>query len=155
MQGIELEVAWWDQDVVEYQIKCSNGSFSGETKIYSGHGDLLEAADTLRGFPAVAKESRTVELGTFEPSAAGGGIRMQLFGADSVGHVVVLVKLRADGCKTLGEAQSVCLYIAVEAGGIDSFVTQASSLGTRVGNKASRPMSDRTPNWLPRWLAGR
>ena len=28
--GIQVEVIWVDQDVIEYQFRCSNGRFSGQ-----------------------------------------------------------------------------------------------------------------------------
>ena len=38
--GIEIEVLWSDQHVVECQVRCSNGRFSGTVEIYLGHDDL-------------------------------------------------------------------------------------------------------------------
>jgi len=90
--------------------------------MYLSHGELLKAADYLSGFPSNVKDSRQIEFGTFEPNTAGGGIHMGFYCVDSVGHAAVLVKIRADGCKAMGEAQSVALHIPVEAGAIDSFV---------------------------------
>jgi hypothetical protein len=48
---------------------------------------------------------------------------------DSVGHAASLVKLRADGCKSMGEAQFVCFYLPVEAGAIDSYGRPLGRLG--------------------------
>jgi hypothetical protein len=153
MRGIEFEVMWRDQDAIEYQVRCSNGSFCGDVKMYSGHDGLPKVAEILTGFPLDAKDSRTVELGTFEPGMAGGGIHMKFYCVDSVGHAAVLAKVRADGCIAMGEAQSVCLCIPVEAGTIDSFVTQARSVGSKVGAKAYLHMADHTVSWVQRWLA--
>jgi len=113
--------------------------------MYLDHGGLPKAADALSGFPSDAKDSRMIELGTFEHRMAGGGIHMRFFCVDSVGHAAVLTKLRDDGCKDMGEPQSAALYIPVEAGAIDSFVLQARSIGTTVQR--------RTFTWLiPRWI---
>lgn len=150
MRGIEFEVVWFDQDVIEYQIRCSNGSFCGATRMYLGHGDLSKAADALSGFPSSANDSRQVELGTFEPNMAGGGIYMFFSCVDSVGHAAVRVKIRADGCKAMGEAQSVALDVPVEAGAIDSFVNQARSITYAKGAKAYLHMADHTLGWVQR-----
>ena len=65
--GIEVEVWWSDQDLIEYQFRCSNGRFSGHAGIYLDHDDLAKMAENLRGFPLRADDSREFELGTFDP----------------------------------------------------------------------------------------
>jgi hypothetical protein len=74
MRGIEFEVIWPDQDMIEYQVTCSNGPFRGTAKMYLAQDDLSKAAEILNGFPSNIKDSRDVEFGTFDPKAAGGGI---------------------------------------------------------------------------------
>jgi hypothetical protein len=54
MRGIEFKFVWFDQDMIEYQIRCSNGSFCGAAKKYLAHDDLSKAAD-LSGFPSHTK----------------------------------------------------------------------------------------------------
>jgi hypothetical protein len=107
VKGIEFEVVWWDQDVIEYLVRCSNGAFAGAAKMYMGHDELSNAASVVGGFPSSNKDSRNIELGTFQPSTAGGGIHMHFDCGDSVGHACVQIKLRANGCKAMGDAQSV------------------------------------------------
>ena len=63
---------------------------------------------------------------------------------DYVGHAVVVVRLRTYGCKGLGEPESVCLYIPVEAGSIDSFVAKAQSIGDMKGANTYLHMADHT-----------
>ena len=41
---------------------------------------------------------------------------------DAAGHAVVDVKLRSDGCKAVGELESVALRIPIEAAAVDAFV---------------------------------
>ena len=150
MRGIEFEVVWFDQDVIQCQVTCSNGPFRGATKIYLAHDDLSKAAETLSGFPSNIKDSRDVQLGAFESKMAGGGISMSFRCVDSVGHAVVIVRLRADGCEGPNEPESVCLYIPVEAGSIDSFVTKARSTNDPKGAKAYLHMADHTVGWVQR-----
>jgi hypothetical protein len=127
MRGIEFEVVWLDLHAIEYQVVCSNGSFTGTAKMYLNHDGLQNAANTLSGFPSSTTDLREVEFGTFESEVTGGGIHMSFYCVDSVGHAVVFVKLRADGCKGFSEPQFVSLYVPVEAGAIDTFVKQAQS----------------------------
>jgi hypothetical protein len=86
MRGIEFEVVWFDQDVIEYQVTCSNGAFRGATKMYLAHDDLSNAAEALSGFPSNIKDSRDVQLGALEPKVAGGSVWMSFRCVDSVGH---------------------------------------------------------------------
>jgi hypothetical protein len=55
MRGIEFEVVWFDQEVIQCKVTCSNGPFRGTTKIYLAHDDLSKAAETLSGFPSNIK----------------------------------------------------------------------------------------------------
>ncbi len=81
---------------------------------------------------------------------AAGGISMSFRCVDSVAHAVVLARLRADGCKGPNDPASVCLYIPVEAGSIDSFVTKARSIDDTKGAKAYLHMADHTVGWVQR-----
>ena len=128
--GIKLEVVWWDQDVSQFQVRCSNGRFSGHASIYVSHDDLSKMAEALTGFPSHAADTRNFELGTFNPNHADGGIRMHFYCLDSVGHAAVDVKLRGDACVALGEVESVALRIPVEAAAIDSFLEQVRGMNT-------------------------
>jgi hypothetical protein len=136
-RGIEIEVVWFDQDVTEVLIRCSNGRFSGQTKMYLSHDELSKTAGALRGFPSDSTDRRDFELGAFSASEAGGGVRMHFFCLDSVGHAVVEVALRSEGSEALGEAESVVLKLPVEAAAIDSFAVQARGLDTQeLGSRA-------------------
>jgi hypothetical protein len=139
--GIEVEVIWLDQHVLEVLLSCSNGRFSGHAEIYLSHDKLSEMAEALRGFPSHTKDSRDFELGTFNPDHADGGIRMHFCCTDSVGHTVVEVKLRGDACKGLGELESVALRIPVQAAAIDSFVSQIKQMEKLVGATAYLQMT--------------
>jgi hypothetical protein len=153
MRGIEFEVVWFDHDVIEYQVVCSNGCFAGTTKMYLNHDDLQNAANTLSGFPSSTTDRREVELGAFDSSGAGGGIHISFYCVDSAGHAVAFVRLRDDGRKGFGEAQSLVLYVPVEAGAIDSFVKAAQSIRDTKGAKAYLHMADHTLGWVRKALA--
>jgi hypothetical protein len=51
-------VVWFDQDVIEYQVTCSNGPFRGATRMYLAHDELSKAAQVLIGFPLDVKDNR-------------------------------------------------------------------------------------------------
>ncbi|MEN6334359.1 MAG: hypothetical protein ABFE01_08860 [Phycisphaerales bacterium] len=50
--GAEIEVLWFDNDVIELCIRASNGRFAGVVELYVGYDALPGAAELLRGFPA-------------------------------------------------------------------------------------------------------
>jgi len=139
--GIRLEVIWFDQDVIEIVLNCSNGRFSGQAEIYLSHSDLSEFADGLSGFPQSVSDSRNFELGTFNPRHADGGIRMKFTCPDSTGRAVVEIRLRGDACEALGEPESVALRIPIEPAGIDSFVKQLTAVENTIGAGALLPMA--------------
>lgn len=84
--GIRFYVIWFDQNVIEIVLSCSNGRFSGQAEIYLSHDDPLELANGLRGFPQSLSDSRNFELGTFNPSHADGGVKMKFNCPDLTGR---------------------------------------------------------------------
>lgn len=128
--GIKIEIVWFDQDVVECQVTCSNGRFSGVVEIYLSHDDVPKMVEVLKGFPNGPTDVRDVELGTFNPKHADGGVRLRCYCKDSAGHAAMEVQLRGDECKGLGEPESVALLFPVEAAALDSFLTQVRSMDT-------------------------
>lgn len=139
--GINLEVIWFDQDIVEVLFTCSNGYFAGGAEIYLSHDDLPSLVEALRGFPSDGADTRLCEFGTFNPANAAGGVRMNFYCSDSAGHAIVEVKLRGDGCKALGEVESVALRIAVEPAGVDAFLAELAAMPIAFGARASLPMA--------------
>ncbi|HST08996.1 MAG TPA: hypothetical protein VLL05_01360 [Terriglobales bacterium] len=122
--GISFSVEWWDNDVILFLARTSNGVFSGETTLYSGHDELAQLAETLNGFPKDAADHREVELGAFSTSHSGGGILMRFSCLDAVAHAAVDVKLRTQECGAFGDFESVALRIPIEAAAVDAFVNQ-------------------------------
>lgn len=141
-KGISWEVIWFDfdQNLIQIVFTCSNGYFCGGCEIYVSLDELSELANALHGFPSSPSDSRSVELGTFDPTYADGGVRMNFYCWDSRGHSIADIKLRGDGCKALGEVESVALRIPIELAGLDSFLAQIVA-GTEIGSKAFLPMA--------------
>jgi hypothetical protein len=52
-KGINLEVIWFDQDLLEVLFSCSNGYFSGQAQIYMSHDTPSELATGLSGFSII------------------------------------------------------------------------------------------------------
>jgi len=141
LNRVNLEVIWFDQDVIEVLLSCSNGYFAGASEIYVSHHGLSELADALQGFPSSVSDIRTVELGTFDPNHADGGLQMCLYCKDSSGCVDAELKLRGGGCKAFGEMESVALRMHLEPAGIDAFVLQLKRVDATIGASAFLPMA--------------
>jgi hypothetical protein len=137
MNGITLEVIWFDNDMTEVLLRCSNGYFSGQAEIYLANDGFEGIAQTLRGFPSTPSDSRDIGIGTFNPEHADGGARMHFHCLDSPGHAAVDVQLRGDGSKGLGEVQSVALRIPIEAAAIDRFIQELRAIDKTVGARAT------------------
>jgi hypothetical protein len=105
------------------------------------HDDLTDFVEALRGFPSDGTDTRLCELGTFNPAHADGGVRMNFYCRDSAGHAIVEVKLRSDGCRALGEVESVALRIAIEPAGVDAFLAELAAMSIAFGERASLPMA--------------
>ena len=142
--GIEVELIWYDQDVVEYRFTSSNGKFCGQAEAYLSHGEIFTLAENLKGFPLKAGDSRSFELGTFDPKCAGGGLRLRFSCIDSVGHSAVDLDLRRDSRDIKGYVESVAMRIPVEAGAVDSFVAGIAAIGLNVGARAHLRMGPRS-----------
>lgn len=139
--GINIEVIWADQDFIEVALSCSNGYFSGGAELYLGCDDLSALVSTLRGFPSSKSDARQVELGTYDPVYASGGVRLNFYCRDSAGHAAVDVKLRGKWCKGFGDMESVALRIPIEAAGMDAFLERVTSNGRTIGASAHLRMT--------------
>lgn len=114
----------------------SNGRFSGEARAYLGLDELARIAKAIEGFPVSKDDQRALEVGTFDPRFAGGGVRIQLSCRDSWGHVRVYLSLRSDGHLNEGLPESVEMIVSTEAASIDSFVKDLRQMQGYIGESA-------------------
>ena len=135
--GILIELGWWDTDVLQCDVSCSNGAFAGRTRIYMGHSRLTEMAGALNAFPTHVGDVRDFELATLsDPQAPAGSVLLHFCCLDSSGHIAVDVQLRGDTCAAMGQLESVALRIPLEAAAIDKFVEQLRNFRNEGGGVA-------------------
>jgi hypothetical protein len=134
--GIEIEIHWFDDDVIELLVRASNGRFAGMAELYVSHDELPRLADALRGFPASPCDHRELQLGTFDANHAGGGVRLRFWCKDRAGHALVEVSLRTDGRYHFGRPEMAELVIPVEPYAIDRFVQHLGHLEVTCGASA-------------------
>jgi hypothetical protein len=121
--GINIALEWWSEDVAIGVISCSNGTFSGEARVYMNPDELRKLGEALNGFPKDGKDRREVELGAFEPSFAGGFVHLKFHCTDSAGPAVVDGSVRADNTSTGGPGCGE-FSIPIEAAAVDRFVAE-------------------------------
>lgn len=139
--GILIELGWWDTHLLQCDVTCSNGAFSGRTRVYLGHSRLAEMAGVLNAFPTHVSDVRDFELATSDPQTPAGGVLLHFYCLDSSGHIAVNVQLRGDTCAGMGQLESVALKIPLEAAAIDKFVEQLRNFRNEGGGVAHLPMA--------------
>jgi hypothetical protein len=125
--GFEFRVLWHDDDVINLCFSAWNGAFGGLAEIYTGIGDLREAASQLRGFPKNPADMREVVFGNLDRKWAGGGVRMRFHCVDGAGHAYVEATIDSN-YQSGGTVQTAVLAMPVEAVAIDSFVQELERL---------------------------
>src|SRR5262245_7866284 len=137
--GVEVSVVWSDQDLIEVEFRASNGRFAGVVNVYADHDALSRFTKELRGFPASVADRRPYQFGNFDPSFAGGGMRMEFRCLDRSGHAVVEMQLRTDPRHQAGREETASFAVRIEAAGVDAFVEELASVGSRNGRSVRLP----------------
>lgn len=127
--GLQFEVIYKAEDLIQVRVFAWNGSFGGTADIYVGIGRLEEIAARLKGFPASVSDRREITLGAFGPNTAG-GVEMQFYCADASGHAYVELKIES-GSLSGKTVQSAILSLPIEAAAVDSFVDDLRVPGLR------------------------
>lgn len=139
--GIKVSVLWLDDELVELSISASNRRISGEVSAYADLDVFSRIAAALAGFPANAADVRQFEIGTFDPSFAGGGARIGFRCIDGAGHLCAEVQLRADSIR-VGFDESASFAVEVEAAAIDAFVNDLRNFGLEPGASVFLPSAE-------------
>ncbi|MFZ0639190.1 MAG: hypothetical protein WAN33_07650 [Candidatus Acidiferrales bacterium] len=127
--GLQFDVIYKAEDLIQVRVSAWNGSFGGTVDIYAGFDCLEEIAAELQGFPASVSDSREIKLGALGPKSAG-GVEMRFYCTDASGHAYVGCKMDS-GILSGKSAQSVNLSLPIEAAAVDSFVGELRTVGVR------------------------
>lgn len=131
--GLTLSVSWFDEDVLKLRIQPGNGLFSETTEVYTELDLFAHLAARLTGFPVSGADSRTIMLGTFDPTLAGGGVKLGFCCANGLGLGCLAIQIRDRPELGAGVAE---FGLAVEANAIDAFVRELSAVRLAVGATA-------------------
>jgi hypothetical protein len=121
-KGIKLRLIWEDVHLLQITLSAWNGEFGGSTEMYLSHGELIEAASVLEGFPQSPKDERTLKLGDFRPDGFG-GTDLRFYIKDLAGHPWVKASLH-----TKDHDQTVTLHAPFELAALDSFVSEMKKI---------------------------
>ena len=133
MQGIELEVLWFADDVAGLRVFANSVRFAATAEVYADPGVFQRVATVLEGFPNSKSDSREFEIGTFDRGSAGGGARFRFRTSDSLGHAVVEVGVSSSSGGGPQRYETADFAIPVEAAGVDDFVTALRTTDLAVG----------------------
>lgn len=131
--GLTLSVLWFDDDVMSVCIQANNGLFSGTAEVYTELDLFTRLAARVAGFPGSRADSRTIELGTFDPTLAGGGVKLGFRCANGLGLGCLGIQIRNCPERGAGIAE---FGFAVEANAIDAFVQELAATQLAVGASA-------------------
>jgi hypothetical protein len=77
--GIQISRLWFDDDLVELQIRVSDGTSSFSNKVYVEHGELAEVIASLRAFREnLLGGDFDLRFGEFGPEFASGAFHARL-----------------------------------------------------------------------------
>jgi hypothetical protein len=127
--GVELQVVWFEADVIQLRVEAGNGRFAGSTDLCVAKGALARLAAGLHGFPASPADLRDFTLGSFDERFAGGGCRLEWHGAGRWGHPLLIVELRTEpGTPQSPVEERATLALLVAPAIIDRWVEQVQNL---------------------------
>lgn len=136
---LALTVLWLDDDTVELAVRCASATFAGEAACYVLPSVFEDLAAALEHFPRSAADRRDVELGTFAPDHAGGGVRLALRCEDAAGHPVLEVHVRRPREPRPGD-DTARFVVGVEPAALDTFVGTLRSTPVAVGTTVTLPV---------------
>ena len=137
--GLDIEVVYFDDDLVELRVTASNGVFRAQADIYENHEAPHLLADALRGFPTSPTDRVERTLGHFDPSYGGGGALLSLSCRDSLGHCCLRVIFRTDPHRDRDGSATAEFSVEIEPAGIDEFVSSLDAMRIALGANAHLP----------------
>jgi hypothetical protein len=138
VHGIQLQVIWTDEDLVELRVHAANGSFAGTVDVYSWDEQIAKAAPSLAGFPTRSGDEREIEFGTGVPGHANGLARFRFRCTSATGRAFAEVTLKPRYAAQDIE-ETVTLAVPVEASAVDLFVRDLGTMALARDGSAALP----------------
>jgi hypothetical protein len=132
---LALEVAWFDDDMLELKLSVFNAKFAGQANFYAGLDEPREFANVIEGFPRSVSDVREYEFGsTNMPGYGGAKIRFSC--KDGSGHLVVQVSVHMNPTREKSAVESATVQLNAVPAAIDSFVDELRRMEVQVGEVA-------------------
>lgn len=133
--GFELEVIWFDDDLLELRATASNGQFYGQTTFYAALDEAKKFASAIAGFPTSIGDVREYEFGSTGLSGYGGA-KIRLSCKDGRGHLTANISIHELSTNNDKNIQSAVVVLCSDPASIDTFVEELRRLQLTVGEKA-------------------
>ena len=133
--GFNIRVTDVDPDYIRYRVSVSDGQFAGSAEIFGGPELPATIADAMRGFPSSPADTREIVLGSSDPRAAGGWVKIGCNCTDRAGHSMLDFELHDKEERP----RSVSVFLKVVASEIDDTVDALDHWRPELGSSISLP----------------
>jgi hypothetical protein len=121
--GLKFAYLWHDTDVLELRVAAENAEFRGTADVYVGTDGLIEAAATLKGFPANNLDRREIAFGAPGRESAGGFVRLEFYCKDMARHAALRATIEGDyGEQEVPESATIC--VDFDPAALDEFLVE-------------------------------
>lgn len=137
-QGMHLSRVWFDEHLVELQVRVSEGSSSFGNKVYVGHAEFKDAVSALQVFQNdLFGPAFDLRFGEFGPEGANGAFCARFWCA-APGRLFVSCEQESEfeefGTKVV--ASRCTMYLKSEPALLDRFIAELRALGTGAKDEA-------------------
>jgi hypothetical protein len=137
---IKFTKIWSDEDVIELEIKTSNGSSLFTNTVYISYATLEKTVSELDKFKTqIYGGIYDIEFGTFGPEYANGAFQARLhFAIRNSGKIYISVKAETDFEEFANKkiSERVELYLKTEPSLLDNFINEMKSLNSNISKDA-------------------
>jgi hypothetical protein len=136
--AISMTVLWFDEDMIEFQVRACGPNFSGQVKFYERHSVARDFAAALRGFPKHTLDTRSFGLGNWAATTSGAGVEFR-FSCDAGGNIQVVAHFETEQVLPEEIPPKVAFLLFAEPAGIDRFCAELEALPLTQGATAELP----------------
>ena len=143
---LEIRRIWEDEDLVELNIEASNGSFHGETQVYTTREEIKEWVEGLRGFPT--SEAHEVIFSTGEKeSYVYAYLRSYTFSGMGKSAMRIILESNVPTEYRKEEKNKVELELRFEPAALDRFIPSLERVSEELGAKATMTGINHNQAW--------
>jgi hypothetical protein len=134
--GLRLEIVWYDEHMLRFQLSASNGNFSAQTSFYAALDAPQELANHIAGFPKSLAETREFEFGG-QQLPGYGGLALRLSSEGNLGHLLVTLSACATPLEINRPIETSTFCLSTTPADIDTFTQALKRMECCVGAAAT------------------